>query len=137
LSGTWNVAKLISKTCSSAVTHCATDAAAADSKFVSPIVADVPLASERDNPAAPSTGMALLRRFSRAPSFMCGIIMSSLMFAPRGSCTIIDSSRVTEAHAGIDYAAGKGPRGSKHPEREQERARAGIKAEPMRASISS
>jgi hypothetical protein len=109
----------------------------ADFEFVSPIAADVPLASERDNPAAPSTGMALIRRFSRAAFFMCGIILSSLMYAPRGSCTIIDSSRVAEAHTGIDYAAGKGPRGSKHPEREQEGARAGTKAEPMRASISS
>jgi hypothetical protein len=34
----------------------------AESGFIGPIVADMPLASEKVNPAAPSTGMAF-RRF--------------------------------------------------------------------------
>jgi hypothetical protein len=38
----------------------------------------------------------------------CGMILLPLMFAPSGSCTIVDSSSVAEAHAEIDYAAGQG-----------------------------
>src|SRR5215468_982133 len=46
--------------------------------------ADAALASDNDNPAAPNTGRALLRRFSFEVCFAWGIVHS---FPPSGRCS--------------------------------------------------
>ena len=42
-----------------------------------PVVADAPLASDNDNPAAPNSGRALLRRFRLESCFACDMVASS------------------------------------------------------------
>jgi len=81
LSSTWNVAKLASQICSSSITCRVTSADAVGCGSMPPIAAEAPAASENDRPAAPSIGtalLALLRRFRRAASFLCGMTLSPL-----------------------------------------------------------
>jgi hypothetical protein len=44
------------------------------------VTADAPLASDNDNPAAPNTGRALLRRFRFEACFACDMMDSSHAF---------------------------------------------------------
>jgi hypothetical protein len=43
------------------------------------VVADTPLASDNDNPAAPNSGTALLRRFRFEYCFACDMVETSLL----------------------------------------------------------
>jgi hypothetical protein len=45
------------------------------------VVADAPLASDNDNPAAPNSGTALLRRFRFESRFACDMVETSLAFS--------------------------------------------------------
>lgn len=74
LPSTWNVAKLTSEISSSSITCRATGGNVVESGFMLLIAGDVLLASVSDNPAAPSTGMGLIRRFRRAACVVCGMI---------------------------------------------------------------
>jgi hypothetical protein len=47
------------------------------SAAVPPLAADAPLASDKDNPAAPNTGTALLLRFRLEACFACDMVESS------------------------------------------------------------
>jgi len=53
------------------------------------VTADAPLASDNDNPAAPNTGRALLRRFRFEACFACDMAESSHTFGQMFDQTIV------------------------------------------------